>query len=148
VIAAMTIDAALYVCRHMRDTDRAEITRTRWDFDADDFALERHRAPGPRFMALRDGVPTWIGGIDLPSPGVGVAWLVATDDWRRSAWTVCRFCRHHLLPQAFEGGLHRDNTMAMSFVEAMGFRLESVRRAAGRGREDVLKYVRFGGLAL
>jgi len=143
MIVTMTLEHALYVSQHMRDNDYCEIMAHRWNDDVIDFAKETVRYPGVKVCALDlSGTPVAIGGIALHTPGVGVAWMIGTNDLSKVALSLTRFCKQHA-SQVLKSDLNRLQALSAVFhvdahkwLRAIGFEIESTLEQSGKHGED------------
>lgn len=145
----LTLDACLYVCRRMRESDRRAIFCLRFEEDVDGFALSRWQSSGPKWAVWDEGGPLIIGGINIETPTAGTIWLVATEEYRRGMLTAIKHITRFVLPTAEKAGLHRiqalvdaQDVTARRFVEYLGLACEGERRALGKGGESFYEYAR------
>ena len=145
MITALTLADALYLARQMRDIDVREIMATRADDDADAFAHECAAIGG---WVYRDaaGVPVAMGGVLECWPGVGNAWMVATDDIARHGVGLSKLARRVVS----DGKYHRVQAMSAVFhdvshawLEALGFERGALVRQFGKNGEDFILFERF-----
>lgn len=148
MIETLRIDQAIYVARRMRDADFREVMATRWDDDHDRFAIDSFQLPGVAWAATDgEGLPVAIGGVAMHTPGVGTAWLVATDDFPRVALSVTRHVRR-VVARLLDGHLNRIHAFSAAFhadahrwMSRIGMRPEATLKAFGKRGEDFVMYV-------
>lgn len=145
-IRQMTLADALYVIQRMRDSDRRMLAALQPGMSLDDFAMDRMRTTFS-YTVARGVEPVVIGGANLMTSGVAVAWLVATDDICKVRRPLLKFCREftaHLLGERIahriEGTVIAGEANCERFAQFFGLELEGRKRAAGANREDVLLY--------
>ena len=119
----------------------------RWEDDADAFALDMFRLPGFAVAAIDAlGKPVAIGGVAIHTPGVGTAWMVGTDDFRKVAVEVTRHTRS-VFGRLLATELHRIHAWSAAFhvdahrwLEAAGMVRGEPVRAMGKHGEDFYLY--------
>lgn len=145
-IRQMALADALYVIRRMRDSDKRMLRALQPGMSLDDFAMDRMRATFS-YSLFNDDLPVVIGGANLMTSGVAVAWLVATDDICKVRRPLLRFCREftaHLFAEKIahriEGTVIAGEPACERFAQFFGLQFEGVKRAAGANHEDVNIY--------
>lgn len=116
------------------------------------FALARESG-GPAYTAVVGDTLLGCGGVLLPWPGMGLAWLALTAEAGRYRVWLTRTARRVLadIMRAYE--LHRleavvraDNTRNRRWIEALGFARENgCARAYTTDRVDGIRYERVRG---
>jgi len=145
MIKQMTLEDCLTVFRNMREDDKREVLATQWDDDIDCLATRSFNYPGVRYTAFnKNNTPVAAFGVALHTPGVGVAWMVATDDFSGVAIEVSRFGRA-LIAVLLESEVHRVQAFSAAFhvqshkwLPVVGLEREdgNVMRQLGRDGED------------
>lgn len=136
MIRDLTLEAALHVCRNMRELDRRGVQALLGDVTADVFAVNRWQTDGPAWCVEQDGKPVAIFGIQLQHPGYGTGWLVCTEQMR-SFKKLLRFSRT-VRDNALRHGMRRidaltlvDWPQAAAFAAKCGMEYEGLRRCVG-----------------
>lgn len=143
-------DLIAAVALAMRDEDARDGMALSWAQDRAELAAA--------LIRLRTALPgwTWVLGDDDPIaaigvtelwPGVGQAWLCATDAWPRIAPAAARWVRRVMIPKMMGTRLHRLDTVARSdravahrWLRWIGFRPAGALPSYGRAREDFVRF--------
>lgn len=137
MIHDLTLEAALHVCRNMRELDRAGVRALLGDIPDDVFAVNRWQTDGPAWFLEQGGEPVAIFGIQLAHKTAGCAWLVCTE--RMSSFKkLLRHCRT-VRDNAFtRGGMRRIEALtlvgwpqAADYAAKCGMEYEGLRRCVG-----------------
>lgn len=151
-LVELTLAHSLSVVGRMREKDRACVLAMLGDISDEAFAANRWQSYGPAWALLDDsGHPQAIGGMTLPNDWTGVMWLVVAEGLPRESWR--KLIRHtrtviaNATDPRNEAFRHRIEAHvldgwggAQRLVEALGFQLEGIRRAAGRNGENVQQW--------
>lgn len=93
-------------------------------------------ALGPAWTAVLDGQPLGCGGLVLPWPGVGIAWMVLSDEMLTHPLWLTRTVKRFLVDMTRIHHLHRVEAVALEesltnqrWIEALGFHVEQHGRA-------------------
>lgn len=135
----------IYISRNMREVDAREIMAVRWGDDRDVFAEECFATAGPKYIAYLGDEPVAVIGVTMCFPGVGQAWMFATDRFSEIAIGMTRFCKQTIQLMLNEGGLHRlqaysadYHTDSHEWLKLLGFSVESVMKEFGKDGSDYL----------
>ena len=141
---------ALYVCRHLRAQDRAEVLATHWTTDpselAQPIAMSRQELSWC-FLGL-DGEPIALLGAHQLWPGMWAPWAMATPRFEEIGWSVTRFVKRTMIPRMVELGFNRaecrtleTNVQAQRWLERLGAVRESENPRVGRDNQTFYTYV-------
>lgn len=155
MIRDLTLADALVVCADMRPEDAACVRAVVGAEPGEWFAVDRWRVEGPAWTVVQDGQPWAIGGLSLPNAWTGVLWLVARPGLSGQSWRkLIRVARKVLscaCDQRHPHYRHRIEAHVLAgwrgaerFAAGLGLVLESTRRQAGSGGEDLQTWVRLG----
>lgn len=93
---------------------------------------------GPSFTAILDGRPLGCAGVLFPWPGVGMAWMVVSEEMGEHGFWLCRTVRAFLDEIIRVQALHRLEAVALvdsprnqSWLEGLGFHVEQDGTARG-----------------
>jgi len=140
----------LYVCRHLRLQDRAEVLATHWSKDASDLAhpIAFSREPLAWCMHGIDGEPVCLLGANQLWPGMWAPWAMATPRFDEIGWAVTRFVKRTMIPAMVDLGFNRaecrtleTNTDAQRWLERLGAIRESENPRVGRDNQTFFTYV-------
>lgn len=148
----------LQVVHVMRPEDAACVRAATGDLDLDGFAVNRFQAYGPAWALVdADQSRAWaIGGLQLVNDWTGVLWIVASEGMPSESWRKLTRKARTLLTNACDPAhplyLHRVEAHVLASWSAarrfaskgLGLELESVKRAAGSGGEDIEVWTRVG----
>lgn len=140
-----------FLAPRLRAADRAEILATRWSDDpcvfADELWTLREQCI-KQFVFGCDGETIAYIGAHLMLPTVAAVSFFATDAWPAIARRAHRLTRRALIPAVLgpnvrraECRVHAENAVAMRWVAALGFALETPQpMALGRKGELFFQY--------
>lgn len=155
MIVQATLDTAWHVSANMRDIDRREILCQVWGRDIEAVARSAVESRPVAFACIQGNEPIAVGGVQSRAPGVGVAWLWATNAWRKAIVEVTRACRRSLdaLESAgmhrFEAYSHIAHEDAHRWLKSLGFEVEGARlRNYGGPGEDFVLLARTKGAGI
>ncbi|TDQ82503.1 hypothetical protein A8950_2326 [Dongia mobilis] len=142
-------DDLLFVARHMRMADRAEIFATRFDDDPVALVAEILATdPMGAILAAADGAAVAAIGASEMWPGNWSVWMFATDRWPEVALAATRFAQTRLRPALHRLGARRaecrsmaGHEMAQSWLLRLGARVEAVYPAFGRDGQTFIGFV-------
>jgi RimJ/RimL family protein N-acetyltransferase len=149
-LAKADLGSLLYVCRNLREADRAEIFASRWTDDPDELAIEAATRWGDfSYIAFGgDGVPIASVGASPLHPGVWSGWMMATDDFHTIGKQLTRWMRKVMIPAVVEAGCHRaearsaaEHHEAHAWMRMLGAKREAVLRQFGREKQDFHLFV-------
>ena len=141
MIVPLTWDDANLLAFTMRDDDVREIMALRRAEYRHEFAGECAALGG---WCCKDerGVPVAMGGVAEHWPGVGNAWMVATDDIGRHGVEISKAAKavleqhsHLHRIQAYSADFH---AVSHRWLEAIGFRRGAVVPKLGKNGEDFI----------
>ena len=99
-------------------------------------AIEVQTALGPTWTACLDDQPIAIGGITLPWPGIGMAWMIVGEQMAPYRIWFTRTTKRFLLDTIHRYNLHRVEAQALEesltnqyWLERLGFHVEHNGRA-------------------
>lgn len=155
MIEPLTLAGALVVTHDMRPQDAACVRAIAGSEPGDWFALERFQTHGVALELVQDGQPMAMAGLSMPNTWTGVLWMVARPGLRLQSWRKLVRTARKVLARAgdpanpeyrhrIEAHVLAQWPEAQRFVQALGFELEHVRRAAGSRGEDLQVWVRVG----
>lgn len=128
-----TPDRLRHIADHLRAADLAEIAITSPGDSPREVIEEGARESRLTITAAVDGVPAIVYGVaPTTDPHVGRAWMLATDDLlkvRREFLASCR-AEVRLMQQTFAvltNEVHRDNAVAIRWLEWLGFTIDRER---------------------
>lgn len=131
---------ALHIANNLRDVDQHECNCQCYDASSEALAERCMNPINAKWVVCSDdGEPVAMLGVSLLHPGVGEAWLLATDRWNE-VWRTCT----KLAIQIRDGlKLHRIqvhtaafHTNSHAWLEVLGFQREAILRKYGSGGED------------
>jgi hypothetical protein len=140
----LSLAAALSVAHRMRQADIECLEAMLGACDPEAFAVNRYQTTGPAWAMYEGEMPVAILGLSVVNEWTLNAWLVATPGFSaHSGKKLLRFARTvrgNALQQVrrIECAVISTWGAAERFARALGFELEGVKRAAGKGGEDVL----------
>ena len=151
---ALTLPAAIEVCRTMRARDAAALAAMLGPkLERDSFAVSRWQTDGAAWTMVDEYGPLAIGGLEFKSPWCGAMWFLAharldaspsTDQsWRKMLRQTRTVIANALDPanpharQRVEAAVLSDWTAARSLVQVLGFEHEGTCRRAGSAGEDI-----------
>lgn len=146
-LSAINFEDALFVARHMRPEDCAELYALRWSDEPEVIAEVVSAFDGYGWIASTDdGVPAaCIGAIPM-WPGVWSVYLFATPNITKIAFSLTRHVKKVMMPRLLEAGAHRvechslkgqDDTQA--WLRALGARQQEGELVNyGKSRETFL----------
>ena len=133
-----------YLAFAMRDIDKQEILATRASDYLHEFADDCVRYGNGWCYKNAAGVPIAMGGVCEWWPGVGTAWMVATDDITRHAVGLSRAAKQTLEThknlhriQAYSADFH---VVSHAWLERLGFERGARLRGYGKGGEDFILF--------
>jgi hypothetical protein len=149
LIRPLGAEDLLFVARHMRGADRAEIFATRFDDDPAALAAEILAAdPLGAILAAADGAAVAAIGASENWPGNWSVWMFATDRWPEVARAATRFALVRLRPALHRLGARRAECRSMAghksaqrWLRRLGARIEAVYPAFGRQGETFIGFV-------
>ena len=152
IIQPITLEAANYVARNMRDYDAREIFATRACEDRARLAADA-AARGPlAWAAGADGVPIAVIGAHEAWPGMWLSWMFATDDFPKIGKPLTKFARRVILPALADAAARRvqcfsieGHTQAHEWLEAFGAVRETTLRNFGKNGETFHLYAKVSG---
>lgn len=149
-IEALTLPAAIVVCRAMRPMDAACIRAMRGDLSPDAFAVDRWQSADAGWVIHDDAGPLFIGGVTFATAWSGTLWLIGHErvdalteqSWRKLVRQT-RTVVSNALDPANPAARRRIDAYVMSawpaarrLVQHLGFEHEGTCRQAGSGGED------------
>lgn len=145
-----TLTDLFYMSIHMRQSDKvAIIAQSDNDVNLERWVFERWLTTGPKFTGYDEkNMPVACGGIIIHRPGLGTAWFVARDDfkkYRKSIYAKVKSVVDTALAQKL---VHRvqaqcvDCESAKEFLIKLGMEPEGKLRKIGRNGEDFFMYAR------
>lgn len=143
----LTLQAALYVVRHMRANDRLCVEALIGEITDEEFAINRFQAYGPAWTILQDGEPVAIGGVTFGNDWIGVLWMLTTDRIDGQSWRKLIRLGRNIIANAMdptnqhhkrriEAHVLKGWDAAERFASHMGLQYEGTRRCAGYRGED------------
>lgn len=141
---------SLYVCRHLRPQDRAEVLATHWTDDATELAqpIAFSREALSWCFAGLDDEPIALLGVNQLWPGMWAPWAMATPRFKEIGWGVTRFVKRHMIPRMVEMGFNRaecrtldTNIEAQRWLIRLGAVRESVNPRTGKDGQSFHTYV-------
>lgn len=128
-----------HVAAHLRAADRAELAIT--SPGEDPAAVLRDSVQGARLaiVAAVDGVPAIVYGVSpTPDPYIGSVWMLSTKDLHRVRRQFIERCRAEvrLMQQHYPvltNEVHRENTLAIRWLEWLGFTIDRARPTGPNG---------------
>jgi RimJ/RimL family protein N-acetyltransferase len=140
----LDLDLVQYVCRNLRDADRAEAHAVRFDDSDDSLAMEISTSWGTFGWAAGLEQPIAVIGASQIWPGFWSAWMLATDEFPRIGLPLTKFVKRRMIPMLFkELGLRRgearsseQNVEAHRWLETLGAVRESTLVRYGKNGED------------
>lgn len=146
----LSLEAALYIVRNMRDSDRDCLNSIIGQFGIETFALNRYQANGAAWAYFQDGEPVVMGGIAEATPWLGVGWMISTDGVSADSWKkIIRFGRKIFMNAKYhysriDAQVISTWPQAIKYVQKIGFEPEGVKKRAGREGQDILEFVILG----
>ncbi len=117
--------------------------------DGDGFGVPPQDEVGFGWTFKKDNKPVGCGGFVDIGQGIGLAWVMATDEVRGNGLKVCRFTRMAIKIAFEEMGWHRiqaavrcDRPEYQQWAELMGFQREGRLRKAAPDKTDLYLYAR------
>ena len=117
--------------------------------DGDGFGVPPQDEVGFGWTFKKQGKPVGCGGFVDIGQGIGMAWVMATDEVRGHGLRVCRFTRMAIGIAFEEMGWHRiqaavrcDRPEYQQWAELMGFQREGRLRKAAPDKTDLYLYAR------
>lgn len=143
MMVPLTLSDANILAFTMRDIDVREIMAMRGADYRHEFAEDCALLGGWCYKDTH-GVPVAMGGVAEHWPGVGTAWMVATDAITRHGVGVSRAAKHTLAACTH---LHRIHAYSADFhavshrwLQALGFRRGATMRKLGKNGEDFIVF--------
>ena len=149
-VARPSYKETLYVCRHLRTQDRAEVLATHWSSDPSDLAhpIAFSREPLSWLFSGLDDEPICLLGVNQLWPGFWAPWAMATPRFPEIGKGVTRFVKRHMIPAMVDLGFNRaecrtldSNVQAQQWLERLGAVRESENPRVGRNNETFYTYV-------
>lgn len=140
------------IVRHFEAADLAHILNRDGGQVPASTILEQ-AATGPAWTAVLDHSPLGCGGLTLPWPGVGMAWMVLSEEMCLHRIWLTRTVKTFLDDMTRIHGLHRIEAMALEescvnglWLEALGFtrEREGKARAYLTDKRTMIRYERIG----
>jgi hypothetical protein len=140
----------LYVCRHLRTQDRAEVLATHWSDDPVDLAhpIAFSREPLSWCLHGADDEPICLLGANQLWPNFWAPWAMATPRFAEIGKAATRFVKRTMIPAMVDLGFQRaecrtlgSNTVAAQWLERLGAIRESENPRVGRHGETFHTYV-------
>lgn len=138
----------LYVCRNMREMDRAEIFCTTDATSAEECTINIIQAARSGrlngFVASLDCEPIALLGVCHMWQGVVTVWMFATDNFDKIALDLTKFVKRIMIPQFVNGaGVRRAQCFSMighvvahAWLEVLGAKREGIAEGYGKNGED------------
>ena len=143
MITPLTLDDANIIAFNMREEDVREIMAMRRDEYRHEFAEECMIWGGWCCKDTR-GVPYAMGGVVEHWPGVGTAWMVATEDVGRHGIEVTKAAKVELVThknlhriQAYSADFHK---VSHPWLESLGFKRGHTVRQLGKNGENCIVF--------
>lgn len=143
MITPLTLDDANIIAFNMRAGDVREIMAMRRDEYRHEFAEECMIWGGWCCKDTR-GVPYAMGGVVEHRPGVGTAWMVATEDVSRHGIEVTKAAKLELVThknlhriQAYSADFHK---VSHPWLESLGFKRGHTVRKLGKNGENFILF--------
>lgn len=152
-IEALTLPAAIVVCRAMRPRDAWCVAALRGEFKPDEFAVDRWQSLGPAWALHDDAGPLLLAGLTFTSAWSACFWLVAHEradalaptaqTWRKVVRETRKVIANVLDPRnehakrRVEAHVMADWPEARRLVQHLGLELEGTCRKAGSRGEDI-----------
>ena len=143
MITPLTLDDANIIAFNMREEDVREIMAMRRDEYRHEFAEECMIWGGWCGKDTR-GVPYAMGGVVEHWPGVGTAWMVATEDVSRHGIEVTKAAKVELVThknlhriQAYSADFHK---VSHPWLESLGFKRGHTVRKLGKNGENFILF--------
>lgn len=115
-------DDVLFVCRHMRAMDRAEIFATRFDDSDEGLSADVMAHLGFSWIFYLDGVPVAVIGSFVLWPTHVSVWAFGTDNWPRVIFSLTRHVTRFMLPTFKECGVLMAHVYVLSaYHQARGW---------------------------
>lgn len=134
-----TPERIAHIAAHLRQADRAELAITSPGADVVDILRDSVAAARWAIVASVDGRPAIVYGVTpTAEPLIGTAWMLATDDLCRVTRKFIARCRAEvrLMQQTFAvltNEVHRDNVLAIRWLEWLGFTIDRERPTGPHG---------------
>ena len=143
MMVPLTLADANILAFTMREVDVREIMAMRRDEYRHEFA-EDCMLYGGWCCKDKHGVPVAMGGIAEHWPGVGTAWMVATDAVAQHGVEITRAAKQMLAShthlhrvQAYSADFH---TVGHAWLERLGFKRGAVQHKLGKNGEDFIVF--------
>lgn len=143
MITPLTLDDANIIAFNMREEDVREIMAMRRDEYRHEFA-EVCMIWGGWCCKDARGVPYAMGGVVEHWPGVGTAWMVATEDVSRHGIEVTKAAKVELVThknlhriQAYSADFHK---VSHPWLESLGFKRGHTVRKLGKNGENFILF--------
>lgn len=143
MITPLTLDDANIIAFNMREEDVREIMAMRRDEYRHEFA-EVCMIWGGWCCKDTRGVPYAMGGVVEHWPGVGTAWMVATEDVSRHGIEVTKAAKVELVThknlhriQAYSADFHK---VSHPWLESLGFKRGHTVRKLGKNGENFILF--------
>jgi hypothetical protein len=146
----LTLEASLYIARHMRSADRECLRNMIGEFGDESFAINRHHTQGAAWAFWQGGVPVVMGGIAETTEWSAEAWMVSVEVVSCDSWKkIIRFSRKVFTNASFkysriEAHVLETWPQAKKYASQVGFRHVSTKERAGRNGESVLEFAILG----
>lgn len=149
LLAALTPEGLLHICRNLRACDRAELFAQRFEDDAEAFAGELALAIPRAIFAMAlladDGEPVAFVVLFLAAPGLASVSLLATGRFAEIGRPAHRFLRRVVRDRVFQT-LRRVECRALAanhatrrWLRKLGFREERRLKLYGKAGEDFVQ---------
>lgn len=128
-----------HIAANLRAADRAELAITSPGNDVHDVLRDSVEGSRWTIVAEVDGVPAIAYGVaPTTEPMIGRAWMLATDDLLKVRREFVAGCRREvrLMQQTFAvltNEVHRENTVAIAWLEWLGFHIDRERPVGPNG---------------
>lgn len=152
-LEALTLPAALEVCRSMRPHDAEVLRALLGPFEPEAFAANRMSTEGAAWALVDDAGVLAIGGMEFRTAWSGCMWFLAheradslspTDESWRKLVRATRTVVSNALDPLNENARHRVEAYVLAtwpaaarLVRHLGFTREATLRRAGSGGEDI-----------
>lgn len=117
--------------------------------EGDGFGVPPEEEIGFGWTMKKDGHPIGCGGFVHVDDGIGLVWMMMTDEVRGHGMKLCRFARRAVKIAFEEMGWHRihaavrvDRPEYMRWAQLMGFQCEGRLRKAAPDKTDLYVYAR------
>lgn len=149
MIVEMTLAQAIYVCQHMRTSDRQALNAINPGMSDEEFAIDRFKSDYRYCLLADDGEPVAIGGAKMSAARVATCWLIATDRLPCVRRGLIKFCKKFASGLLAEGVARRlqsfviaDLPVCAAFTKHFNFNYEGTQVNAGANGENIAFYGR------